>query len=223
MFASGSSCTLSALRTCAVTVVGGGHGYVDVTATYGGDSNNVGSSGETGISVYQPYYTASGPVTCPTTNPIGVSIWIVNSTAPPGTLSTYYVTDLGNLGSGTTGLQTINYYEIQVEGVSDGVAIVCINGNHLPANTQIVYYYGGWRTAKHITVISGGSAVMGDIPVVALLYPTLVTFGPPIDPPPATYATATPSYNLLLSYYTYLRELHSGHAARPTSTAAPIY
>ena len=172
-FPSPATCTLSS-DSCSITVTGTEPGILAITATYSGDTNNLGSSGSARLTVAQ--YAVSTAITssvsppvgfCPTTNPTGVSVWIVNSTAKAGTAVMIYVTNLGNLGSGTTGLVTMGYYGIQVVGVTDGTAIVCIDSSQVTSTTQMEYYYGGWYNASQTFLIKG-SAIRADIPVSAL-------------------------------------------------------
>jgi hypothetical protein len=181
------TCTLSPSRSCSVTVTGASPGGFALTASYGGDSSNTGSQGSTTLTVFQNEVTTtitypSFPPLCPTSNPTGVSVTILNSTAKPGTVVTIYITKLGDLGSGTSELVSIVYYEIQIVGVTNGVASVCINSTQVNATTQMKFYYGGWYYATNIVLIKG-AAILGDIPVLALNSQTLVVIGTPIDTP----------------------------------------
>lgn len=66
-----------------------------------------------------------------------------------------------NLGGGGA------YYDVQVSGASDGVALVCITNFNIYFGTTIDYWNGAsWVSAGNIEVI--GNVICGDIPVSAL-------------------------------------------------------
>ena len=179
-FLTPATCTLD-YGFCSVDVRGLSPGSIYIIATYGGDPVHLGSTGSGALVVAetgQPPGDYRGFGACGSSvPPTGISVTLDSANVG----AEIYTTNLGNLGSGTTGLLTIRYYEVQIVGVSDGYAWICLYGPQVNAQTQIEYYYGGWKVANPIT-ITVGSSVGGRIPVAALTNQALVTFGTPIDP-----------------------------------------
>ena len=180
-FLSPATCTLVS-ASCSVTVLGATPGSLLMDAVYGGDSSYGGSSGAAGLNVYAAGNPEVGTFgQCSDTAPPS-HISVILSTASAG--AEIFTTNLGNLASGTTGLVTPGYYEVEVTGVSNGNAWICIYSSQVTGNSVMKYYYGGWQQAYPFTV-SAGKWIGGLVPIAALSHEDLVTFGVPIDPPPA--------------------------------------
>jgi len=159
-----------------------------IIGTYGGDSNNVGSSGSDVLTIPQVVITTAAsssaspghlPTCASATQPVTVIIY--NSSTRVRTPVTIGITTLGNLGSGTTGLVTTGFYEIYVSGITYGTAFVCIYNTQVGGTTQMEYYHSLWLDALNVSR-NKGPTISGDIPVSALNYGALVAIGTPIDP-----------------------------------------
>jgi len=182
-FISTDTCTL-VLGSCSVGIIGETPGDLLMGATYGGDSSHGTSSGSAGLIVYQNAGSSvSGSFGNCSEAALPGKVIVTLSDARVG--AQIFTTNLGNLGSGTTGLVTVSYYEVQVVGVTDGKAFVCIYSPEVTGNTVMKYYYGGWQLAYPYS-FETGKWIGGVIPVAALTEVDLVTFGAPIDPPSTT-------------------------------------
>ena len=100
----------------------------------------------------------------------GVSVSIAGSSATAGTGVTIVTTALTAPSVGVTP-GTLNnevYFDVQVTGISDGTATVCVNDLKADASTILQYWNAGeWVTASNV-VSNIGSNVCGDVPVSAL-------------------------------------------------------
>ena len=178
-----SSCTLAPTSTtgtasCAVTFAPGAGSQAShtVAASYGGDADHQASSGTAALVVEQPDTTAqgstntmitSGGASSDQTSTTGVGVTISGSSAPPGTSVTITTEDLSSPSNhvGVSGLMGTQYYDVEILGITDGSARVCITSSSAP---QLLQYWNGasWVSAAGVSV--SGDIICGDIPVSAL-------------------------------------------------------
>ncbi|MDG6982745.1 MAG: hypothetical protein JRM74_04750 [Nitrososphaerota archaeon] len=102
----------------------------------------------------------------------GTTVDVTGSTATDGTSATITTTVLGSQPAGTSGsiLTSVGYYDVQVTGITDGTAQICIDN---PAATQfssMQYYDTGtssWVDASSVTFTSPDT-LCGSVPVADL-------------------------------------------------------
>jgi hypothetical protein len=97
----------------------------------------------------------------------GVSVSISGSSASDGTPVSITSTDYGsaNPGVGAVSLGYAVYYDVRVQGISDGMATITFTGI---SNQMLMLYWNGaqWVLASDITSL--GDTITGTIPVSAL-------------------------------------------------------
>jgi len=115
------------------------------------------------------------------TSTTGTGVTMTGSTAPDGTSVTVISQLLGSTqppGTGSVSLAPGVYFDVQVLGITDGTARVCINNAAVTSGTQMQYWDGTqWVGAASQTIM--GAIICGEIPVSALQGTAIV-----IQPPP---------------------------------------
>lgn len=112
---------------------------------------------------------SGGSVSVDQTSLTGVSVHVSGSLSPDGTLVTITTSKLTGTPKGIiqVGTTPAAYYDVSVEGVSDGTATMCITNSGVTSQTTMQYGDGTqWKAASDITV--SGDTVFGSIPVSAL-------------------------------------------------------
>lgn len=114
----------------------------------------------------------------------GVSVVITGSTAVDATAVTIATANEGTAqppGTGQLSLGTAGFYDVDIQGISDGTAQVCISNSTVPSETTMQYWNGGagsWTAALNTIVTPGTpNTVCGDIPVSDLAG-TPIAIGP---------------------------------------------
>jgi hypothetical protein len=108
------------------------------------------------------------------TSSTGTSVTITGSTAPDGTSVMVISRDLGSTqptGTGSVSLGSSSYFDVQIQGITDGTAKVCITNAAVTSATVMEYAVGtAWVSALPYppggTVT--GTTICGEIPVSAL-------------------------------------------------------
>ncbi len=155
----------TAVATCA------GTSPTDIcTGTPSQDGSLTAISTATGVSVYITGTSATGTVTITTSN---------YGDSPPATGA--------DISLGAAG-----YYDVEVNGAYDGIALVCITTPTI-VGAVIVFtmqYWNGesWVPATNIEMI--GNVICGDIPVSALVGTSIAT-GPPAGTAPCSSLTSS--------------------------------
>jgi hypothetical protein len=124
----------------------------------------------------------------------GVSVSITGSSAPDGTSVTIATTKLGGVSTDViqVGTSPAAYYDVNVQGISDGTATVCITNSGLLGQTTMQYWNGAqWVMATDVVV--SGNTICGNIPVSALTG-TPIAIGP-IQPHDVGVIDVTPYRN----------------------------
>jgi hypothetical protein len=182
------SCTLS-LASCSVSYTDSTSGAPVITASYSGDSNNLGSSGAYILANFATAATAAESTSTSTSGSgaasadqatTGVDVSV--SGAPDNTATTVFSSILPSQppNTGTLSISGIGFYDVQISGITSGTANVCIYNAGVDSTTVLQYYSGGvWVSATGI-VDTPGVSICGDIPVSALNGTPLV----PGDPAP---------------------------------------
>jgi hypothetical protein len=128
------------------------------------------------------------PLTADQTGTTGISVTIMGSAAPDGTSFTVISGDWGSTqpaGTGSVSLGSGIFYDVQIEGITDGTAQICITNAAVTSATQMQYWDGTeWVNAASQTVT--GTTLCGDIPVSALNGTPIVIGTPTITPVPPT-------------------------------------
>lgn len=120
-----------------------------------------------------PLSTASAPLFGGKANidqtPVtGTSVSISNSSAPDGTTVTVTSQVLGSIpppGTTSISLDSSEYFDVLLQGISDGIARVCID--YGSPTTVMQYWDGDWRLAGNQS-FTAPSTTCGDIPVSSL-------------------------------------------------------
>jgi len=116
----------------------------------------------------------------------GVSVSIVGSTAPDGTSVAIATTTLSGVSTDVVqvGTNPAAYYDVNVQGISDGTATICITNSGVLGQTMMQYWNGAqWVMATDVVV--SGNTICGNIPVSALTG-TPIAIGPIVDNTPPT-------------------------------------
>jgi hypothetical protein len=172
-FLSMGNCILSS-GSCSIDAVGAGVGSTTLTASFGGQSASFGITVNAPSSNTIAYATGSttivgGGASFTSFGTIPVTIYITGSGAPTGTVVTAIVQELVSTepGVAVSTLGSVQYYDVQVEGIADGTAQVCIQQAGADSSSTIQYWDGAeWVTAQYIVV--NGTTVCGSMPVSAL-------------------------------------------------------
>jgi len=115
----------------------------------------------------------------------GVSTTIIGSTASDGTSVTITSTKLAGKPTSIIEVSTIPaaYYDVNVRGITDGMATICFTTGGVTSQTTMQYWNGAqWIKAGNVVV--SGNTISGDIPVSALTG-TIIAIGPLSLPPPS--------------------------------------
>jgi hypothetical protein len=116
--------------------------------------------------------TQNGEVSFDQTAQTGVSVSITGSSDPDGTPVAVTTAQLNGWQPAGTGVSQVAtnpaaYYDVEVQGVSDGTATISIENYGVFSQTTMEYWNGTqWLEASDISVL--GSSVVGNIPVSAL-------------------------------------------------------
>jgi len=180
---SASSCTL-ATSSCSVSYSDSTIGAPVITASYGGDSANLASTGATILANFKTIVTSasisatllSGTTCVDETATTGVGVCISGSTSPAGT---NFVVESSNLACSATpsGLTLTNgqCYDVKISGVIDGTANICLSNQVVDASTLMYYYSGGSWVAATVTSLTISSPlgnsngqICSNVPVSAL-------------------------------------------------------
>jgi len=180
---SASSCTLVS-SSCSVSYHDTTIGAPVITASYGGDLTNFASTGATILANFKTVVTSESSTTIlyggaayvDQTSTTGVSTYIYGSTSPDGTS---VVVESSNLGCSATpsGITLSNgqCYDVEISGVTDGTAYLCLSNQVVDAGTLMYYYSGGsWVPATGISltlsspITSSNGVICGNVPVSAL-------------------------------------------------------
>jgi hypothetical protein len=108
----------------------------------------------------------------------GVSTTISDSSAPDGTSVAITTAALSGAPTGVVQVGTTSaaYYDVNIQGISDGTASVCITNSGVLSQTTMQYWNGvQWVMATNVVV--SGDTICGDIPVSALTG-TPIAIGP---------------------------------------------
>lgn len=122
-----------------------------------------------------------------------ITVSITGSTAPDGTLVYITTSSVAGAPSGIiqTGTSPAMYYDVNIQGISDGTATISITNSNVLAQTTMQYWNGvQWVTASDVTV--SGLTISGNIPVSALTG-TFIALGPVFAPPPTANFTYSPT------------------------------
>jgi hypothetical protein len=163
---SSSDCTLSA-NSCQVSYNDTTSGAAVIVASYSGDSNNLWSSNSTIVGNFDPAATAAASSSTAVGTPedrlasanqagtTGIRTSISGISSEDGTLVIIFSADLPTLPSGTpsASLTGLGFYYLEVYGIFDGTARVCISNPLVDSGTQFLV---------------PGASICGDIPVVYL-------------------------------------------------------
>ncbi|MHB8565531.1 MAG: Ig-like domain repeat protein [Nitrososphaerales archaeon] len=199
---SSHACTLSSGGKCSVTATASALGLVNINASYAGDSVNAKSSGAFVLDVNIVSSSSSttsvsgGGASSNQTSSTGVSVAITGSSAANGTNVTITSEDLSSASSGT-GFITLGgskYFDVNVSGISDGTAALCMEDSQANSGTTMEYWNGSaWVHAANIQVV--GTTVCGTVPVSALTG-TNIVLGTPISsvPPPSLLLVNVTAY-----------------------------
>jgi hypothetical protein len=143
--------------------------------------------------------TVGGGVGVDQISSTGVSVAITGSTASDGTPVTVATANEGAAqppGTGQVSLESAGFYDVNVQGISDGTALVCISSSTVFSQTKGMQYWssvgaGSWIAALNITVTTGTpNTICGDIPVAALKG-TPIAIGPLLPSTPCATDVST--------------------------------
>jgi len=156
------------------------------------DSNTVSFSYVSGAEIQGIFYMPLGFTTlldgttvADQTHLTGVSVSIAGSSAPDGTSVTIATATLSGVPTGVIQVGTIPaaYYDVNVQGINDGIATIYITNNAVTSQTTMQYWNGAqWIQATDVVV--SGNTIRGNIPVSALTG-TIIAIGPLSSPPPS--------------------------------------
>jgi hypothetical protein len=99
----------------------------------------------------------------------GIMVGITGSSAPDATPVSIATTALSGVLAGIVqvGTTPAAYYDVNVQGISDGTATICITNSDVLGQTTMQYLNGAqWVIATDVVV--SGNTICGDIPVSAL-------------------------------------------------------
>jgi hypothetical protein len=114
-----------------------------------------------------------------------VLVDISGSSSQDGTLVTITTIKLIGVPNGITQVSTTPaaYYDVNVQGINDGIATIYITNNAVTSQTTMQYWNGAqWIQATDVVV--SGNTIRGNIPVSALTG-TIIAIGPLSSPPPS--------------------------------------
>jgi hypothetical protein len=142
--------------------------------------------------------TVGGGVSVDQISSTGVSVAITGSTAPDGTAVTIATANEGAAqppGTGQLSLGSAGFYDVNVQGISDGTALVCISSSTVSTQTTTMQYWnsggGSWMAALNTSVTTGSpNMVCGDVPVAALTG-TAIAIGPLLPSVPCASDVST--------------------------------
>jgi len=115
----------------------------------------------------------------------GVRVSITGASASNGASVAIATAVLNGVPTGVVqvGTTPVAYYDVNVQGISDGTANVCITHSGVLGQTIMQYWDGTqWKAASNIAV--SGNTICGNIPVSALTG-TIIAIGPLSLPPPS--------------------------------------
>ncbi|MCJ7423421.1 right-handed parallel beta-helix repeat-containing protein [Candidatus Bathyarchaeota archaeon] len=126
----------------------------------------------------------------------GVSVSVSDSSAPEGTPVTITTTQIVRPtyppGTVEVGMNPAAYYDVNVQGISDGIATVYITNGGITGQTKMQYWNGArWVEASDVSLL--GNTLCGNIPVSALTG-TIIAIGP-IQPHDIGVVDVTPYRN----------------------------
>lgn len=147
----------------------------------------------------------------------GVSVSITDSSSPDGTSVAIATAALSGAPTGVVqvGTTPAAYYDVNVQGIHEGTATVCITNSGVLSQTTMQYWNGAqWVKASNAFV--SGNTICGNIPVSALTG-TIIAIGPTSAPSPPVggYSLPTNAFttNLLSFYLTFAAILFTGFVA----------
>lgn len=120
----------------------------------------------------------------------GISIVISGSLAADGTSVLINTEDLSSQepGVSVSGLSSASYYDVQIFGITDGTATICITTSSTSGLTMQYWDGSAWVSASHIT--TSANQVCGNIPDSALTG-TNIAIGQPFAVPTPEFPFGT--------------------------------
>ncbi len=181
---SGSGGSLSATVTVPASLSPAGPYYFVLETTSATPSVAASAPFVVTASVSTVTQTSGGSVSVDDSASTGTNVTISGSTAADGTSATVTSTVLGSQPSGTAGsiLTSVGYYDVQVTGITDGTAVVCIQNPSATEYSSMQYYDTGtssWVDATPIT-FTAPDTLCGTIPVTDLAGTPLLIGAQPV-------------------------------------------